>query len=101
MAISFLDGFVVQTVPLNGVVYCPGLVHFAPTHPSTVRFIDLETRQDREIYPLKPAGRLWRQRVRYLTQPCQEWGPRLGNHHGDPVEESIDVRSIGLRPRWP
>ena len=78
------DGTVSQTIPPNSLVYSPGVVHFAPTHPHNVRFIDLETRHDREIYPLKPPGQLWQRRVRYLTQRYREWGTRLGNHHGNP-----------------
>ena len=83
-AMFFVDGRVFQTIAPNSLIYSPGVVHFAPTHPHTVRFIDLEMRHDREIYPLKPAGQLWQRRVRYLTRRYREWGPRLGNHHGNP-----------------
>ncbi len=48
-----LDGFDLQKVAPNQIVLTENMVHFAPTHPERLQWVDLSKDIDLEIYPLK------------------------------------------------
>jgi hypothetical protein len=90
--VGSFSGWVLAALGGNRVVYSPSMVHFAPTHPQRVRIRNLETGEDREIYPIKPESELWRGRVAHVAALYRQWGERLGNHHGDPTQFDLSVR---------
>lgn len=91
----FFRGWVLQTLRGDRVVYHANMIHFAPTHSARVRWIDLATGVDREIYPLNPPSALWGRRVAYMSKLYRDNAAHLGNHHADPTHFTLSVRQSG------
>ncbi len=85
------QGWVLQALPSNKVVYHRSMIHWAPTHPARACLLNLDNGEEQEIYPLRPRSDLWRKRVAYLGEKYAEWGARLGNHHRDTNQFNLSV----------
>ena len=85
--IGAFDGWSLQVLPDESVVYHRNQVHFAPTHSLEVSVFNPGTQKDQQIYPPKPNQPVRTGFIQRVTEAYKQRGEawfRDHNHHMNP-----------------